>query len=297
MTTNGYRNWVFTQNNPTSNELPPWDKIKYLVWQRERGAEGTEHLQGYVELQPQQRLSALTKWLPKTHFEPRKGTAEQARAYCMKQDDTYLAGPWERGDFCPPAPGKRTDLLSATATLRDEGYQAVAEQHPAEFVKFYKGFKALEEATRKRRRDEDFTPRKWQAKVLDFLLAPPSDRTIYWVHETRGNVGKSRLAHHLCCEYDAIELHGKASDMAHGYDRQRVVIFDLARTQEDCLKHIYGFAEKLKNGRFYSPKYESGMKLFDPPHVIFFANFAPPSDAWSTDRLVEIDLNAPKWHV
>jgi len=49
-----FRNWVFTFNNPPHALTPEVDLIgspcTFLAWQLELGAEGTEHYQGYLEL-------------------------------------------------------------------------------------------------------------------------------------------------------------------------------------------------------------------------------------------------------
>ena len=55
----------------------------------------------------------------------------------------------------------------------------------------------------------------------------------------------------------------------------------------------YQVMESIKNGRVFSAKYESKMKVFDPPHVICFANFEPKREAMSADRWAIVDLEAP----
>lgn len=49
-----YRNWVFTLNNPAYALTPDINLVgsacTFLVWQLEAGDEGTEHYQGYLEL-------------------------------------------------------------------------------------------------------------------------------------------------------------------------------------------------------------------------------------------------------
>jgi len=49
-----YRNWVFTLNNPYYSLTPEIDcvgsPVSFMAWQLEIGAEGTEHYQGYIEL-------------------------------------------------------------------------------------------------------------------------------------------------------------------------------------------------------------------------------------------------------
>jgi len=67
--------------------------------------------------------------------------------------------------------------------------------------------------------------------------------------------------------------------------KPKVVIIDIPRTSESFVS--YGGIEKIKDGCFFSGKYESGMVLYDNPHVICFANFPPVSETMSADR----------WHI
>ncbi len=71
-------------------------------------------------------------------------------------------------------------------------------------------------------------------------------------------------------------------------------IFDLSRTCADKIDHIYSLIENFKNGIMFSSKYESGTRIFTPPHVIVFANFIPDildrgnklsADRWQTHEL------------
>lgn len=113
------RNWVFTDNNPETNE-PNWpDSVKYAVWQLERGTEGTEHLQGYVEFKNSTTLTAAKKILPRAHWETRRGTQQQAMDYCTKED-TRVSGPWTFGDLTISKQGARNDVL-ALKELIDSG--------------------------------------------------------------------------------------------------------------------------------------------------------------------------------
>jgi len=86
------RAWCFTINNPTVEdgealqEIEP--KIKYMICGREKGAEGTKHMQGYVNLKVPISMSALKKkYLPRAHMEMAKGDAESNRVYCSKEGD------------------------------------------------------------------------------------------------------------------------------------------------------------------------------------------------------------------
>lgn len=105
------RAWVFTLNNPEDEQLPVvWkhDGSVYCVWQLESGESGTPHLQGYVVFCKAMRLSACKRVDSNAHWESRKGTHEQAKAYCTK-DESRVRGPWTYGEE-PKGCGKRTDL-------------------------------------------------------------------------------------------------------------------------------------------------------------------------------------------
>jgi hypothetical protein len=94
------------------------------------------------------------------------------------------------------------------------------------------------------------------------------------------------MATYLGVKYWAVVLElCKNQDLKHILARtiSSIVIFDLTRTTEDCLKGLYSLAEHLKNGRFTSGKYDGVTKYFPKPHVIFFANYAPYMTAWSAD--------------
>ena len=58
---------------------------------------------------------------------------------------------------------------------------------------------------------------------------------------------------------------------------------DLARDSHDYVN--YGALEQLKNGLVYNTKYESGMRMFDTPHVVVFSNFPPDETKISPDRV------------
>lgn len=117
-----HRNYVFTLNfdinddtckvdaNGNCPAIKAHDRLTYLCFQHERGANGRDHLQGYIELDAPQSLTWLKRNInAQAHYEPRAGTGEQARAYCMKED-SRVAGPWEKGEFRAKKPGRRTDI-------------------------------------------------------------------------------------------------------------------------------------------------------------------------------------------
>lgn len=92
--------WVFTINNPEEDadslleRLMNNDMVRYVIFQKEKGENGTEHYQGYLELRRNQRMSFIKRMMPRAHLEQRRGTREQARDYARKEE-TRIEGPWE----------------------------------------------------------------------------------------------------------------------------------------------------------------------------------------------------------
>lgn len=137
-------------------------------------------------------------------------------------------------------------------------------------------------------------PYAWQQEVLDILKEEPDDRKIYWYWEPTGNVGKTALAKSICLKNPkAIVLSGKANDIKYAIsqmeEKPEICIFHYTRTIEDYVS--YEALEAIKDGMFFNGKYESGMVLFNIPHVIVVANFEPKKENMSDDRWVirEID--------
>jgi len=93
------KNWLITHNNPkmTLQEyMAAWEKdVVYMNAQLEKGKEGTPHIQAYVSLKRNQRLSYMRKRDSHAHFEPVQKD-NGASKYCLKEE-TRLEGPFEFG--------------------------------------------------------------------------------------------------------------------------------------------------------------------------------------------------------
>lgn len=123
------RNYVFTLNaDEDKGEHIMWvspgidcpvrdwmdcGKIDYLVCQVERVAH--VHVQGYVQFSCQMRMGALKKLCSRAHWEARRGTHSEAKAYCTKAE-SRINGPWEIGKEKGDQ-GARNDLRSLYADV------------------------------------------------------------------------------------------------------------------------------------------------------------------------------------
>lgn len=132
----------------------------------------------------------------------------------------------------------------------------------------------------------------WQQEVIQIIKSKPNDRTIFWYWEEFGNMGKTALAKHCYLNYGTIFLSGKGPDIKYAIsqlkERPKSVIFGFPRTMEEGIS--YQALEEVKDGLFFSGKYEGGMLCMNPPHVIVFANFPPQEEKLSSDRWKIINI-------
>ena len=81
----------------------------------------------------------------------------------------------------------------------------------------------------------------------------------------------------------------KSADIKYAYEGERVVLFDLTRSQQEHFN--YEVMESVKNGTMFSGKYESKVKVYASPHVVVFANWLPDYSKLSMDRWDVWDLD------
>ncbi len=129
----------------------------------------------------------------------------------------------------------------------------------------------------------------WQEEILEMVRGPADDRKVYWYWSATGNVGKSVLCKHMVLKEDAICVGGAFRDAYYAIMQRvakgrsvAIVLFSLSRSQGNKVSYIA--IEGIKDGMFFSPKYESGMCVYNPPHVLVFANCAPDMSMLSADR-------------
>ena len=129
----------------------------------------------------------------------------------------------------------------------------------------------------------------WQRSVLDLLDSCTNPRTIHWIYESTGNVGKTFLAKFLCLRPGTIICQGKSADVLNQVNvaidagrRPQLILVDIPRVTLDYVS--YNCLECLKNGLLYSGKYEGGVCIFPSPTVLCFANEMPQLHKMSIDR-------------
>lgn len=302
--------WVFTLNNPSLHgydkdevisEFEICGKVRYAIFSLEQGESGTPHFQGFVKMYKNTALGYFKNFMGgKAHWEVGlRNSDDLCRMNYVKK--APIEGPWEFGS-AKTEQGRRTDLESA---LEEPTIEDVAKKHPEVFCKYSRAIREIYEMRTAESSEAAFKEQHeaevakfdnwlpWQEDCIYLCNTQPDRRTIHWMWEETGNVGKSTIGDHLIVEYGAIVLCGKVSDMRYAYAQKRapVVIFDLCRTQVDCMQHFAHFCEELKNGRYMNTKYKSEMVLFRVPHLFVFANFAYPGGYFSSDRVKCFDVS------
>jgi hypothetical protein len=135
----------------------------------------------------------------------------------------------------------------------------------------------------------------WQHKIEDMFLLEPDDRKIYWFWESKGNIGKSQFIKYMIVKHGVLFCSGgKHSDIMNlvfnqDMDLCRGVFFDIPRCNRGAIS--YASLECVKNGMVCNTKYETGVKVFNSPHIFIFANFEPEEpEKLSDDRWCIIEL-------
>lgn len=145
---------------------------------------------------------------------------------------------------------------------------------------------------------KDVIWKDWQRDILNTLNGPINKRTIIWIWETTGNVGKSFLCKYIAMKYNCIIATGKTADIFNQTlewrenfpDELQIppVIIDIPRSE---FAHInYAALEQLKNGFLYSGKYNGGKVFGLSPHCFVYANSPPEFEEMSEDRFIIIEL-------
>lgn len=152
------------------------DFFQAAVWQHERCPRtGRLHAQMYAEFNKRVELSTLQNWWPGLHVEVSRGSAEQNKKYCTKEE-SRVSGPWTFGDF--KKQGLRTDLIEIHQSIAEgASMREIVENNFSTFVRYRGGIEAA-----------------WA--MYNTAKPRPRPRVLWFVGPP--GTGKSRAAHVLC---------------------------------------------------------------------------------------------------
>jgi len=249
------KHWEFTLNNYSTSDLKKLNDVNssivpIIVGQSEIGKEGTPHLQVQVSFAKKVRpINIFREILGHARCSFRKvRNLKACREYCNKDDTHDKVWRICRGYKRPRA------LATITYDILNDYQKSIADHF---------------------------------AEPCD----PRFSRDIYWLWEPKGNMGKTILSAFFVDERDALIISGKRDNCFYGVMKYMechdgagpdIVIFDVPRSNIDYVS--YTAIEKVKDGIFFSGKYESGMVRYNRPHVVILANEPPKYAELSADR-------------
>lgn len=293
------RRYCFTLNNYDAAdearlaELAAGDRVKYLVYGRERGDSGTPHLQGFVIFNSSVVFNTAKSLLgDRCHLEPAHGTSLQAADYCKKDGDFV-----EFGD-APTQQGKRSDWDAFKDFVVELGRvpssREIVLAYPSLWARYKRACVEYAEALIAPPVLTDSQPRPgFQADVARYLEADPVPREIMFVVDPAGDSGKSWLCQYALSRWpDKVQVMriGRRDDMAHVVDvHKSIFMIDVPRGQMIYLQ--YSVLESLKDRMVFSPKYDSCLKILHSlPTVVCFSNEDPDMNALTADRYKIINV-------
>lgn len=241
------RGYCFTLNNPTPTDLVVLKnlsddpKCRYICYGHEVGEQGTYHLQGYVHFHNQIRFRQAKILLGgRVHLEKRRGTIEQAIAYC-KKDSVFE----EFGEKpVSPALKNRTDWAEILKKAEAADFSWIKENHPRIWVNLSSKLQSL------------------SAPKTEIL---PEIQNEWWVGTT--GTGKSRTLWELYPNHFQKEL----NKWWCGYTNEDVVAIEEWSPKNECTaSHLkiwadrYPFTAQIKGGSLHRIR---------PKKIIILSNF------------------------
>jgi len=247
------------------------DHFKCFVGQEERCPSehnGRAHIQFYMEVGEKIRFRTQSGLRDLQggrgiHWETAKGNKRSNNRYCSKVE-TRIHGPEETlylGDIRPIPPPCEVRTISL--------------------------------------QDMEGPKYAWERDLLEVISEDPDDRTIHWLWSEGGKTGKTSFMKYLAVHHDALVVGGKAADVRNAMVTVKakrdpegengsaipLVVVNIPRSFSADFVSYESF-ENVKDGIFYSGKYEGATYLANPPHLIIFSNFHPVMDKMSEDRWV-----------
>jgi hypothetical protein len=300
MTTTGKKYWVFTLNNYSDEDTErinqlvsiEGNNIIYLIYGKEIGESGTPHLQGFLALSKKTRLTSVKNLIGSNPHLEQCRSPYKAIEYCKKDGDIYEFGtiPSNMGQ------GSRSDLNDFKEAVKsgEINRKRLREEHSECAAKYPHFFEKYINDNMPEVEIPEFEFRPWQRELDQILQQQPDRRQVIFIVDINGNSGKSWFADYYQKKYDEkcqILTPDRRNDMAYAVRIGiRWLFLDAPRSkQSDNI--MYDFLENMKDGRIFSPKYDSHMKRFDPLHVVVCMNEFPDMTKLSRDRYKIINVD------
>lgn len=256
------RNWRFTLNNYIDDEhrklrdLVDTYQIKYIVFGKEVGEEThTPHLQGFISFHNPKTFDQTVKFLgnKRINIEMTKGSEEENRAYCTKDQDFFQWG------VCPIRQGKRNDIEAVRDVINNGGGMR-------EVVQVATSYQSI----------------RFAETLIKY--APLKERTepplVKWYYGPTGT-GKSRQAYSECPIND-LWVNSNTLQWYDGFCGQHYVIIDDFRASQI----LFSFFLRILDRYPLMVPVKGGFARWDPTTIIITSTHHP-KDCWKNEDINE----------
>lgn len=282
------RGFVFTVNNPLDGRedaiIEALQTVcQYCIIGRERGANGTPHLQGYVYFANPKGFERVVELLgnPRAHVEKARGSPIQNREYCSK-DGNFR----ELGEL--PRQGRRKDLeIIQQDICAGASEKQIADSYFSTWIVYRRSFKEYRKLIQSQPRREKSVV-VWihgptgsgktrgvyseMYKFMEFLVSPRSDPEFT---EYRNEVLAVAGGHESSTRslWTSVDACCKWFD---GYDQHREVIMDDFRGESDLALLL-----RLLDRYPMEVPVKGGFTNWNP-YVIYITSNFTPRECYST---------------
>lgn len=259
-----YRNWVFTWNNYTEEDLEylhtldtngtlDIPEVKYVLYGKETAPQtGTPHLQGLICFTNRVRRATVSKTLKNKCYIQECRDFEAAIRYCKKEGDWTEHGYPPLTQEARGARGKEAaqKKWNDTRNLAMEG--KLEEVDPQIFICHYGALKNIQK---------------------DYASRPPDCDSVtgLWIYGAAG-VGKSRFVRD---NYEAF-YYKMANKWWDGYKREEIVLME----DIDPSHHFLGHHIKIWSDRYAFLAENKGGALYIRPRKFIITSQYHPNDIW-----------------
>lgn len=246
------RRYCYTIHNYTKRDLKRFHKLaeslekhRYICYGLEIAPDtGTEHIQGYIELNNSQRFTYLHNYFDfkkkgetlKFHIEPANGTAEENKKYVSKEGKLFEFGE-------PVTQGSRSDLK--------EIKEAISE-NPKSLQKIIREY------------GNNYQQLKYAESLQRYYFehrTPDKPPIVYWIFGSSG-IGKTKL---VTDTFTDICIVSSYNWLGTDYTQNECFLLDDFRSEDLQFPILLRLTDRYK----FSVEFKGGQIPFNSPFIIF----------------------------